>query len=259
MEELNKKSRTIRKNGIIAGIILVLAGIILLGINFGILPAEIKIIVFSWPVILIVLGIFYYFGKLFYSGSILLISGIFFLMPRVITAFPQVFRAGLEIDFVKLYWPVLLIAAGILVIIHIFFRPKRKSHREHWENHCKRHFTQKSIHSDNETQFSKNAVFGSGEHIVLDPVFTGGEVEVAFSGVTIDLRKTALPQGDSFIDISAFFSGVVLLIPESWFVKSQMDAIFGGIHDKRHRGVTDESSRLILTGSCAFSGVEIKS
>lgn len=248
-----------RKNGIIAGIIMVSAGLILLGINFGMLPAGIKIIVFSWPVILIVLGIFHYFWRLYYSGSILLFTGIFFLMPRVIRAFPQVFPAGLETDFVKIYWPALLIVAGVLIIIHIFVRPRRQSCHERWRRHARGHFVQKSINSDNEARFSKSSVFGSGEHIVLDPVFTGGETEVVFSGVTIDLRKTTLPEGDTFLDISAVFSGVVLLIPESWFVKSQIDSVFGGVHDKRYRGVTGESSRLILTGSCVFSGVEIKS
>ncbi|MDR2040307.1 MAG: cell wall-active antibiotics response protein [Bacteroidales bacterium] len=248
-------NRSGRNNRVAWGIVLVMAGLLFLGINFGYISMHLKSVVFSWPMILIVIGLISLFKKNYTGGIVLLMVGGFFIMPRIINAFPSVFR-GLDAgNFVGLYWPVLLIAAGILVLFRFASRPKEvKWHRQ------RHHFTShksEGIHTDK--GFVKSSVFANGEYIILDPVFYGGDIEVVFGGITLDLRKTTLPEGITYLHSDAVFSGIIIYVPEDWTVEFHTSAIFGGAHDKRNAGNTDESRKLIIFGDYVFSGIEVKS
>jgi predicted membrane protein len=84
-------------------------------------------------------------------------------------------------------------------------------------------------------------------------------LKVVFGATEIDLRKTSLPERDIYLMIEAVFSGVVLFITDDWKVESQMECVFSGISDKRCATETiNASKRLVLVGSCVFSGCEIK-
>lgn len=260
--EMKNSYRSGYTKGLGFGLILMLIGVLFLGFNFGILPDKLRWIVFSWPMLLIFIGAINLFKRHLISGTILITIGTFFIIPRVIETYPLLFP-GFNGDFTQIYWPLLLIAAGILIIVGKIFGPKwgvnEWANKEyHYKHHHNRPYT-KWENTGAGSSFSKNSVFGAGEHIVLDPVFKGGELNAVFGGITLDLRKTTLPEGDTVIDINAVFGGVTILVPETWLVETHLDAVFGGFEDKRYRvDEVDTSRKLIITGSCVFGGGELR-
>ena len=107
--------------------------------------------------------------------------------------------------------------------------------------------------------FSKNSVFGGGDHIVLDPVFKGGELNAVFGGLTLDLRRTNLPEGETHLEVNAVFGGITIFVPSDWLIETHLDTVFGGFQDNRMpKEPLDSTRKLIVVGSCVFGGGEIR-
>lgn len=255
METLTNNSyRSGKLRGLGFGIILILIGGVLLGINFGYIPEAFKGIIFSWPSLIILVGILHMRRKHQIAwGSIWIIVGFFFLVPKIVRAFPASFP-GIGENFAAVYWPLLLICAGLIFIVFKFLIPENE-YVLFWKNKIHHH---NRIHTKPGENFEKNSVFSGGEHIILDEQFKGGEVNSVFGGLTLDLRRTALPEGDTYLELNAVFGGVTLYIPGDWVVITQIDAVFGGFEDKRRiLEPVDNTRRLIIKGSCVFGGGEI--
>jgi predicted membrane protein len=247
-----------RRGGLFFGLLLVVAGFLFFCFNCGFIPIAFKQVVFSWQMLLIVIGIYQLCKRRIFWGGLLLVIGLFFIVPRLAVAVPQLFPT-LPDNFTSSYWPLLLIIAGLLLISDWSIRPRRKA--QHIGGSCaKKHARYTYRESINNGKgFERNAVFGNGEFIVLDPVFQGGELNVVFGGITLDLRKTTLPEGDTFLEINSVFGGVTIIVPDDWYIVFNFDTVAGAMHDNRNKDVVrDESRRLVITGACVFGGGEIK-
>ncbi len=266
--EVKNSFRSGYTKGLGFGLFLLLLGVVFLGLNFGFIPQELRHILISWPMLLIVIGIGNFIKNRHpFSGVILIMVGSFFLMPRVIEAFPASFP-GFNGDFTSVYWPLLLIAGGVLIITGKIFGPKWGFHdwNADWQNRNRRHEYRHYRHNrrdystwTNPEGFSKNSVFGSGDHIVLDPEFKGGDLNAVFGGITLDLRRTSLPEGDTVVEINAVFGGITIYVPVDWYVETHLDAVFGGFQDNRMpKEPLDKTRKLIISGSCVFGGGELR-
>ena len=240
------------------GLFLMLIGVLFLGYNFGIISYSIKEIIFSWPMILILIGVIQFFKRRLVSGVVLILIGGFFMIPKVIP--------GLDGQFVHIYWPLLLIGAGIVILLQRIVNPGWgfESWERNWRNHEHRHHSHRYDHSKWSGNyanggFSKSSVFGSGDHIVLDPEFKGGELNAVFGGITLDLRRTNLPVGETVLEVNAVFGGITIYVPVNWFVETHLDAVFGGFQDNRlPKEPIDTTRKLLITGSCVFGGGELR-
>ena len=266
--EVKSQFRTGHTKGLGFGIILMLIGIVFLGFNFGFIPHALERLIISWPMLLIVIGLSHYLRRRIFSGTILVLIGSFFIIPRFVESFPGYFP-GFNGDFTHVYWPLLLIAAGILIISGKIFGTKwgcddwsRHNHRHHHQyrhHHRYQGSNDQKTWTTNSEGFSKNSVFGSGEHIVLDPEFKGGELNAVFGGISLDLRRTNLPVGDTVLDVNAVFGGITIYVPDDWYVETHLDAVFGGFQDNRlPKEPLDVTKKLIITGSCVFGGGELR-
>jgi predicted membrane protein len=260
-EEFRKARRSVHRTGIAFGILLILLGGLLVGSHAGFLPANFNRIVLSWQMLVIVIGILSLFKRSSFFGLFLILVGGFFIIPRLAEVYPVAFPWVNE-TFISGYWAGLLIGAGVLIVIYWIVKPRRK-----WSKCCDENVMFRHHHHRNRTNkqyeinrdFSKSHVFSSGEYIVLEPEFNGGEVNVVFGATELDLRKTSLPEGDTYLEINVVFSGIVLRIPDNWRVESQIESVFSGVADKRRIfEPVNSTRRLILVGSCVFSGCEIK-
>ncbi|MEA4851079.1 MAG: DUF5668 domain-containing protein [Paludibacter sp.] len=255
--EIKNSFRSGYTKGLGFGLLLMLIGIVFLGVNFGFVTHEARRILISWPMLLIVIGVFNIIKSHNLSATILIIIGGFFLIPRIIDAYPAYFP-GINGNFTHTYWPLLLIAAGILLIVskligrnYGFADYKDFDYKHHQKHH---HYKTNNING-----FSKNSIFGSGEHIVLDPEFKGGELNAVFGGITLDLRKTNLAEGETILEINAVFGGVTIIVPPEWLVETHLDAVFGGFEDKRFKlDAIDSSKKLVIVGACVFGGGELR-
>ena len=77
-------SKQKRMKNIIIGFIILTAGLLLLGFNTGILDPAYKHLIFTWPVLLIALGLANFFERSsFWAGVILTSIGTFFFLFQV--------------------------------------------------------------------------------------------------------------------------------------------------------------------------------
>ncbi|MDR1591993.1 MAG: cell wall-active antibiotics response protein [Prevotellaceae bacterium] len=257
--------RTTRKKGMGAltfGILMILAGVLLVLLNMGVIPGELKRIIFSWQMLLVIIGLLSMSGRKFIFGGILFFTGGFLLIPRVLTAFPEVFGAP-DPNFMHHFSPLLLVLFGILLVSVALF----KSKYSRCNVHSKHNDTDRLASSFNGdcmmnvgSRVDKRAIFAGGEYIVLDSVFTGGHLSAVFGGIVLDLRKTNLAEGDIYLDIDVVCGGISLIMPNDWLVESRVICVLGGITDIRSEADTCLPERkLIITGTCTLGGVDILS
>jgi hypothetical protein len=285
--ETKNYHRNHRRKKLIFGSLVIAVGIVLFGLNFGFIPQIWKPILFSWQMLIILWGIVELFYMKFFRGIILLLAGGFFLIPDFYRACPEYFQWASE-NFVQIYWPLLLVAGGIIFIIYWLLPEKRR--RNHLWYHChgeRRHFEfysydkaerkgdcgdsgmdeksgsgaqdSKSYGKSNGT-LDKNVIFAGSDQIFLDDVFTGGKINVVFGGMNLDLRRTTLPEGETCLETDVVFGGINIYAPNTWLIEIRTDNMCAGFVDSRYvRGNVDNSRKLIIRGSLVFGGGEINS
>ena len=225
--------------------IFILAGIFILGYNLGFIQRSLFRIVISWQMLLVAIGIISLARRQTTTGLILAGTGIFFLIPHI---------SRLGYSWLNTYWPVALVFVGI-VLLSKALSPKSTGHNH--SRHEKRHVSSQT--SENGYLYSNNS-FGSVTQLVLDPVFKGATIKNRFGETILDLRRTQIEPGDTFIDVENTFGGIEIYVKEGLTVKNELSSVFSGTEDKRYgcQGDADSNYRLIIRGSATFSGVEIK-
>jgi len=250
MEVLNEDYQSRRRfRRMLFGILLVGAGVLLVLSNLGIFPPYLHHIIFSWQMLLIAIGVVNILsGHNYFSGIILVSIGGFFLVPEV-WYFP--------FDFDRLFWPLLLIGVGVMIIL----RPKRNFRRcgRHHRHHEFDTYQNSSIENG---VVNESNVFGGNKRLISPCVFKGGRIDNVFGGTELDLTQTTLGDGENILDIRCVFGGVVIIVPSDWNVKVEITSIMGGFNDKRRlirNAEINLDKILIIRGETIFGGGEIKS
>ncbi len=105
------------------GALVVLAGALLLAFNFDLLPHEWKHMIFSWEMLLVAIGLISLFGnENRLPGLILIAIGGFFLIPEIFI---------MHISFYRLFWPLILIIIGIIILSKRGMHGRWRHHFEH--------------------------------------------------------------------------------------------------------------------------------
>lgn len=227
------------------GLILIIIGGALLAQKMGVvLPYWL----FTWPMILIAIGLITGLKHGFRNPSWLIMMGIgaFFLLDDIIT----------DSNIKPYFWPVMIMALGLLFIL----RPKKK-----WHYEKDRWMSNDAIHRNYETGFTEDiidstSIFGSVKKMVTSKDFKGGDIVCFMGGAEINLSQADI-LGTVTIEIFQAFGGTKLIVPPHWEIRSDAIAIFAGIEDKRppQPGTFDPNKILILKGTTIFGGIEIKS
>ncbi|CAM3785558.1 LiaI-LiaF-like domain-containing protein [Mucilaginibacter galii] len=259
-----------RNNGkVFAGLILLAVGSLLLlrQFDFFFFPGWI----FSFPMLLIVIGVFTGIKHDFKKPTsfILILIGVVFLSGRLIPWF----------DLRSFIFPIVIIALGLWLIV------RRNNQHQPWKKNGG--FTADPFTTDNAAfvpeadytvkpdgyvapeprQATLNddyidavAVFGSVKRIIMSKDFKGGEIVNIFGGAEIDFTNADI-KGVVTIEITQVFGGTKLVVPSHWQVRSDMAAVFAGIDDKRfgNAGAQSADKVLILKGTSIFAGVDVRS
>lgn len=226
--------------------ILIACGVLLLGRNFGLVSYELFHVIVSWPMLLIVLGAYSFLRRQAFTGVMLFAIGLCFILPRL------GWLPWAPANVSAVLWPALLVCIGI----SIFYRPRHK--RREWRVRDEKGFTT-TQHNSGDGFVRSDNVFGGVKQVVLDEVFKGAEIRNSFGGTVLDLRRTNIELGETFINVECNFGGVEIYVPLDWRVDLQANAFLGGCEDKRVPGVNiDQSRMLVVIGNVSFGGVEIK-
>ncbi|MFI5123886.1 MAG: LiaI-LiaF-like domain-containing protein [Chitinophagales bacterium] len=252
---------------------IILIGGFLLARQMGVLMPE---WIFSWPTIMIVLGIFSGLAHGFRGGGwlVLILIGTFFLLDEMIPG----------VSFHQYLWPVGLIAVGLFMLL----RPRRS----HWgggdwggcnnrnrfrqeRRRLRQHMRQNWRHPDNtdsghtgfgsasksfssEDYIDVTTVFGGIHKNIVSKDFKGGDITVFMGGAEINLSQADI-QGIARLDVTQIMGGTKLIVPPHWEIRSQLTSIFGNVEDKRQQHATVNPEKvLILDGSSVFGGIEIR-
>jgi predicted membrane protein len=225
-------------NRALIGVILVLVGLFLVMRNTGIFPDFIDHIIFSWPMLLVTIGLVITIGSSGgkTSGVIVMAVGAFFLIPHI-------FRETFDVN---MFWPSIFIIIGI-----VFIFSKRKG----WNSIS----TTPQVGDD---YIDYIHIFSGGERQIVSENFRGGKVTAIFGGSEIDLTKAKLAPGVSELEIACIFGGSTIIVPDDWNVKIDVVPILGGFGDSRKLNpgrIIDPSRQLVIKGAVVFGGGEVKS
>lgn len=243
-----RPKRRIKKNTWTGLFFLLIGGVWLLK-QFG---YPIPYWLFSWEMMLIVIGLFIGIQHKFrdLSWFILIAIGFVFLSDDI--------WPGISLRHYVM--PVVVIALGFLFL----FSPKRLSRsrrcgRDRGRFNRGRNFDYDDNDSEeiNDMTMDIVSVFGGVKKSVLSKNFKGGEVVCIFGGAEINLTNADFI-GPVAIDVVQIFGGTKLIVPSNWEIRSEIAAVFGGIDDKRRPpGNVPPEKTLILKGTSVFAGIEI--
>ncbi|TDW96494.1 LiaF transmembrane domain-containing protein [Dinghuibacter silviterrae] len=276
---------------ILAGFFVVLAGCALLLQRLGyFFPWWL----FTWPVLLIGIGLFTGIksGFRFFGSFILVAIGALFLAQEVFKDF--------QIE--RYIWPAVIITIGLGVM---FGRNKKCGHwgghpwggqwggpgnprfkkrwedkmQARWGNDWRQKFEQMRQEKHSWREFEHhwrksrynpgastpdgemievNAVFGSSKRTVLSKNFAGGEINAVLGGAEVDFSKADFT-GRIVLEVNSVFGGTRIILPPTWTVISEMDTVFGSLDDHRPTQLLhpDPEKVLVLQGASVFGGTEL--
>lgn len=212
----------------ILGVFLVVIGSLLLLDNLNILP-DLPRQLFSFPVLLIAIGLFNLFTGNRGAAIILLVLGAFFYIEKF---------TYLQID-IHTWWPAILVIIGLAFIL-----------RKRAENLSSNEITEKS--------FDDLTLFGGSQKRVTSQEWRGGRITNIFGGSDIDLRE-ASPVDGATIEIFNLFGGCKIIVPPHWNVSIETTAILGGFEDKREPAKGTSDYTIHIKGFIILGGGELKS
>jgi predicted membrane protein len=218
------------------GLLLVLVGIVVIIANFNLFPYGLRPVLFSWPALLILLGIFFLFSREGRTaGWILIFIGGIFMIPRMWHDVPWGWH--------QMFWPAVLLGVGAILIVRGVSR-----RRESFE--------------DGPEYLDDMSIFGGGDRVISSQNFKGGRVTAIFGGSKYNMINAQLAKGRNVIDIFTVFGGCKFIVPSDWEIKIDVSAIFGGFSDKRivqRDTPRDPSKELIIKGVALFGGGDVVS
>lgn len=233
-----RKNRRDGYGGLVPGAIILAIGTIFLFDSLGYIHA--RSFFQFWPLILIFVGaakIVRHDSRIW--GVALLLAGIFL----------QLNELGIGRFTWSQFWPMLLIAAGLMAM---------------WSAVQARVFLEKAPgdNSDPRTTLDESTVFGGIEKRLNSREFRGGRLQAIFGGIEVDLRDADLAEEEAVIYANAIFGGIEIRVPETWYVAARGQGVFGGFSDStRFAGAADldkPKKTLIVLGTSLFGGVEIR-
>ncbi len=217
---------------LILGLLIIVAGVLFTLDNLEVVEAD-KYLRY-WPVGLIAIGLVKLFGVKEGHGRPL--GGVLFVI-----AGGWLLLDNLNLIDVRLFelWPVLLIAAGSVMVWHgLRGRPQRLTARL-------------------EDTITAVAILAGVNRGSNSTAFRGGELAAFMGGCEIDLRQAAI-NGEAVIDVFAMWGGIEIRVPEGWRVIGRVTPILGAFDDTTRPPQGATTHTLVIRGVVLMGGVEVK-
>ncbi|MEO6314257.1 MAG: DUF5668 domain-containing protein [Chitinophagaceae bacterium] len=236
--------------------------------------------IFSWPMILIGVGVF--------TGLKHNFRGAGWLIPIIIGCIFLLDRMDIGLDLHRFIFPAILICIGLSLVL----RPKNGGGWDNWgggryrrnRNYPKQDYTSTTANTGfqqlpgtgadtppndfyrpdytnhREDFVDITSILGSTQRIVVSKNFRGGDITCFMGGAEINLTQADIT-GSVVMDMTTVMGGVKLIVPPNWEVKSEINTVMGGVEDKRQvQGkIIDFNKVLVLKGTAFMGGIELRS
>jgi predicted membrane protein len=270
-----------------------LAGLVLLAVGGALLLRQFDLFfiprwIFSWPMLLIVIGLYTGAKNNFKKPGALItiLIGVIFLSGDI----------SPWIDLSRFWFPIVVIAIGLWLIVKRNHQNTRWGNAEWKAKHAQ--FDDAAfapevdyVVRDQETeptdaekktdngyntsdQYTRTnytgdsvidavSVFGGIKKVILSKDFKGGEIVNIFGGAEIDFSQADI-NGTVMIEVTQIFGGVKLVVPPHWSVTSDMAAVFASVDDKRFgkfatKTPLNPDKLLVIKGVSIFAGIDVRS
>ncbi len=87
--------------------------------------------------------------------------------------------------------------------------------------------------------------------------FRGGDLTAIMGGCEVDLLRASISGGTAVLDLFAFWGGIDIKVPQDWTVVVEGTPILGGFEDKTIQTPGSTSKRLVIRGVVIMGGAEI--
>jgi lia operon protein LiaF len=156
-----------------------------------------------------------------FTGSLFVILGILVLLDNLdMISFKMVW---------KIYWPLILILIGILIVLKRYTLP---------QNVFKAEFTTETVFSDesqpedsrkSETEYNQSNVFGNIKYSTSSKEYPGGNINNIFGDILVDLSEIDFPEGSRDLAVSGVFGSLRIKLPPNIAVKFSGSTIAGTV------------------------------
>jgi predicted membrane protein len=206
-----------------------------------------------WPVIFIILGVSKFLTPYQgWSGFVWIVVGCCLLLHTL--------------HIVSLFhlWPLILVLIGAKMAL-------RALYPERYQATSCRQAVHEGAEAPGELRLDTEAPgAGDGNAVTINSVaflggverrvqacdFKGGSVVAFMGGCDLDLRGANLASPEVTLDVTAFWGGVEISVPNDWRVEWRGTAFLGGFSDRTQVSAAP-TGVLILTGTAMMGGVEI--
>lgn len=233
---------------LVIGILLIVLGGLLMAGTFGIIDWNFSYYIFSWKTLLILIGVVLITNKQRkVAGTILIVLGITFWVPALF---------DINVRFHQVFWPMILIGVGILIISRRGNVPMTHGwDKEKWKQNF-------GGHTDYQDDYINDiSIFGGGHKSVQSENFKGGNLTSVFGGSEISMKNANISSDGCVLDVFTVFGGTTLIVPNDWKLQIDAVSILGGFNDKRRVASSeiDQNKVLVIKGLVMLGGIEVKS
>jgi predicted membrane protein len=226
------------------GVILIVVGFIMILEKLNLIPESVSDLLISWQMLLVGIGVLSLISGNRTGGTILILIGVFFMVPELINV-PYEIR--------KIYWPLILVAIGIALLLR---------HRDSLHSPKPGEPELNAPNDNTHNTFDDFVIFGGREVFINSQAFAGGKATSIFGGMEFDLRKANMAPGGAVIDCVSVFGGCGFKIPMDWNVRNEVTTLFGAFTDKRgdtfNERYYDPAKTIVIKGVSIFGGIEVK-
>lgn len=188
---------------------------------------------FFWPTVIIASGIVFLIRGDLTPGIIFVTLGLLFFGSHVF---------GWHIW--NNWWPILIIASGVAILLG-------KITHQPLPNPVSGTATSSTLN---------DFVFLGGTHKqIVSQDFAGGKITCMFGGGKIDLRQAGISKDGAKLDVFCAFGGAEIIVPPEMNVEVIGNGFLGAVENKTIADPsTKDKPKLLIAGSAAFGGIEIK-
>ena len=222
------------------GLLIIIVGIVILLNNFEITQIDIAwYIVVYWPVLLIIWGVNMLRGRR--NGGGLISSGIIIALGLLfLTRNLNLIDFNISLIW-RAFWPIVLILLGIS-----FVRGPRSQGKNNW------------------------ALMGGLDRTKNAWTLENGNYIAFMGGISLDLRKAEIIEGEYFLSCTALMGGIEITVPTNLFVICEGTAILGGVNFlgkdnggifvtvAESQGPKDATKVIRIYGRAMMGGIDVK-
>jgi hypothetical protein len=214
----------------IVGVLIILAGAVLLGGNLGLIDSRYVFRNFG-PLVIFILGA----ATLMRRRHDQVLLGLILMFVGAWGFATQ--QQWIKIHFWAVIGPLMLVLAGGSVVWRAFNRPVPQG--------------------AGDAYIRTFAVFSGAELRPTVP-FQGADLTAVMGGVKLDLSNAPMAGDTAVVDVFTLMGGAEIFVPRDWDVTVKVISLMGGCSDKRRPSTLPATKHLIIQGMAVMGGVEIK-